>query len=351
MIRVFIREWLIMLSIFFLFWLNCGSKADTSKKGEKIRVKTAKIQHKRITKSIHTSGRLSSKAEMKLSFKVAGIIRFIFVDEGQKVKRGQKLAELDLSEIKAQVNQAQSAFDKAKRDVERVKKLYADNVVPLEQLQNAETGYEIAKSNLNVAEFNLRYSTIYAPTDGKVLKRFAEVNELISPGVPIFYFGTSGQEWIVRVGITDKEILNLQLGDSAVVIFDTYPGIEFLAQVAEIAETADLMSGTFEVELKVNQGKYKLISGFVAKVTIFPSIKQNYSIIPIEALIEGDSNHGFVYILSDDQNKVNKIPIQIGIILEKEIAVISGLEHVDKVVTDGAAYLKDGSVVEIVDEF
>ncbi len=87
---------------------------------------------------------------MKLSFKIGGIIKNIFVDEGQRVYKAQKLTELDLSEIKAQVNQAQSAFEKAKRDLERMKRLYADNVVTLEQLQNAETGFEIVKSNLKI---------------------------------------------------------------------------------------------------------------------------------------------------------------------------------------------------------
>lgn len=310
---------IITLTLFILSWVNCGSEADTSRREEKVRIKTAKANQKAISKSICTSGRLSSKAEMKLSFKIGGIIKNIFVDEGQRVNKGQKLAELDLSEIKAQVNQAQSAFEKAKRDLERMKRLYADNVVTPEQLQNAETGLEIVKSNLTVTEFNLQHSTICAPSVGKVLKKFAEVNELIAPGMPVFYFGISGQEWIVRVGVTDKEILQLQLGDSASVTFDSYPGVNFPAQITEVAETADLMSGTFEVELKVNQKNYKLISGFVAKVTIFSSVKQNYSLIPIESLIEGDEKKGFVYVINYESNKAEKIPVEIRLILQKDL--------------------------------
>jgi len=348
MIKIFVRASLILLSISMLFWMNCSSKADNVQKEEIIRVKTAKVQQKAISKPITTSGRLFSKAEMKLSFKVGGIIKNIFVDEGQKVKKGQKLAGLDLVEIKAQVNQARSALEKAKRDLDRVKRLYTSSAVTLEQVQNAETGFDIARANLNVAEFNLQHSIIYAPTNGKILKRFAEVNELVSPGLPMFYFGSSGREWIVRVGVTDKEIIQIQIGDSASVTFDSYPDIKFPAQISEIAETTDPMSGTFEVELNVSQGKYKLVSGFVAKVTIFPSIKQNYKIIPIEALVEGEGKNGFVYILSDTQNQVKKKPIEIAMIVEKEIAVAAGLKNIDRVVTEGAAYLKEGSIVEIV---
>jgi len=120
--------------------------------------------------------------------------------------------------------------------------------------------------------------------------------------------------------------------------------MKFTARVSEIAETADAMSGTFEVELKINQGKHKLISGFIAKATIFSSSKQTYLIIPIEALIEGDGKNGFVYTIMD--SKAKKIPVEIGLILESQVAITSGLENIEEVVTDGAAYLREGGVVE-----
>lgn len=346
MSEIFIRLLFGSMLITNLLWINCSSENDRTPEQERIRVKTAKVYSNVISKPIHTNGRLATKAEMKLSFKIGGIIKHIQVEEGQKVKKGQKLAELDLSEINAQVNQAKSAFEKAERDVTRIKRLYADSAVTLELLQNAETGLEIARSNLNIAEFNLRHATIYAPDDGKILKRFAEVNELVGAGMPVFYFGTTTQEWIVRVGVTDKEILQLQLNDSAYVTFDAYPSTQFPAQITEIAETSDPMSGTFEVELKVSQGKNKFVSGFVAKVTLFSSFKTKYSLIPIEALVEGDGNNGFVFSLAG--NKVKRIPVQINFIVGSDIAIESGLENVNEVVTEGVAYLREGDVVEVV---
>jgi membrane fusion protein, multidrug efflux system len=327
--------------------LKSNSKTNAARKN-KIAVKTAPVLTKEISLPIHSSGKLASKTEMKLSFKIGGIIEDIFVDEGQKVNKGQLLAKLDQSEISAKVTQARSGFAKAIRDLERVKKLYADSVATLEQLQDVTTAFEITQSNIKVAEFNLRHSAIYAPQDGKILKRLSEKNELIGAGMPLFFFGSSGTDWIIRTGVTDRDIIRLQLGDSASVSFDAYPDKNFPARVSEIAEAADPRTGTYEIELVVASATQKLVSGFVAHAKIFPWDNKRYAIIPIEALVEGDGNKGFVFTLAHNSSGVKKIPVKIAFLIKDKVAVKSGLENVNEVVTEGAAYLGEGSIVEVL---
>ena len=159
---------------------SCGdkSKKESDTRENLIKVKAAEVVEKNIVFPIHSSGRLSAKTEQKLSFKTGGIINKIFVDEGQSVRKGQLLAELNLSEIRARVNLAEQALGKAERDFNRTGNLFKDSVVTLEQLQNAETALEVAKSNLEIARFNLKYSTIVAPSQGKILRRLMEENEV-----------------------------------------------------------------------------------------------------------------------------------------------------------------------------
>jgi RND family efflux transporter MFP subunit len=334
------------LILFVLTHFSCQKKS--AQVNNKIPVRTAAVQNKIMVLPIHTSGKICTKAEMKLSFKVGGIIEAIAVDEGETVQAGQILAKLNLSEIKSMLNQAKSGFEKAQRDLARVGRLYADSVVTLEQLQNATTGLEIAKSNLNIAEFNHDHAIIKAPMPGKILKRLGEVNELISPGMPVFILGMSGSEWILRVGVSDRDLIRLQLKDSAHVWFDAYPGDKFKAHVTEIAEAADPYTGTYEVELKLLSGGKKLISGFVATTDIFPSQQILYHVIPVEALVEGDQNQGFVYTVGDDTESVQKIPIRIDLIAGGEIGVLSGLENINEVITDGASYLAKTSRIQIL---
>ncbi len=327
---------------------GCSREARDDRIDERISVRAAAVVRRDVSLPIITSGVLSSEAEKSLSFKTGGIVREIAVDEGDVVRKGMVMAALDLSEIRAHAARARSAYEKAGRDHERMERLFADSVATLEQLQNAATGVEVASADLRVAEFNLEHSIISAPEDGRILKRFVEANELVSPGRPVFLFGSGGREWIVRVGVTDRDVVRLQLGDSATVLVDAYPGISFGAAVTEIAGFADPMTGTYEVELAVRPGGYRFVSGFVARTEIEPRLTESFTMIPIEALVEADGRNGFVFSPDAVRQTVKKIPVVIGEVFGAEIAVTGGLEGVDEVVTDGAPYLSDGSGIRIV---
>lgn len=327
---------------------GCGDGIQQEQGPGRLKVKVTAVQRQLISIPIHSSGKLAARREMKLSFKTGGIIEKIFVREGEQATAGQVLATLNLAEIEAKVTQAGSAYEKAVRDKQRIERLFADSVATLEQLQDAATGLDIAAANLNVAEFNLKYSKIHAPANGKVLKRLAEINELVNAGMPVFLFGSTGDEWIARIGVTDRDIVKLQMSDPAFVFFDAYPGVKFSASISKIAEFADPMSGTYEVELKLNEGNYDLKSGFTADVTIMPAKQESLIMIPIESLLQADKMQGQVFVLNSDTDAVEKRTVQIAHIFDDQVALSTGLDDNTKIVTAGAAYLTDGSRIEIV---
>jgi multidrug efflux system membrane fusion protein len=112
-----------------LLFSACAKKAPvTTIQEQAICVKTETLFETNASVPIQAAGILSSKHILKLSFKTGGIISKIYVEEGAEVKKGQVIAELDMTEISAQVSQANLAFEKAKRDLERVKNLYNDTV-------------------------------------------------------------------------------------------------------------------------------------------------------------------------------------------------------------------------------
>jgi len=139
------------------------------------------------------------------------------------------------------------------------------------------------------------------------------------------------------------------LGDPATVRLDAYPAQEFQAVVSEIVESADPMTGTYELELKVNSGEKRFVSGFVAEVDIFPSSKNPYFIIPIDALVEADGNMGYVYTIDPSSMTAHRLSVKIGFLFEDKVAVESGLESVPSVVSKGAPYLSDGAAVRIIE--
>jgi RND family efflux transporter MFP subunit len=339
---------ILLAFVLLLAGINCRKKEEQPQRTEVIYVRTSPVEQKEMSQNVRTHGRISSKEEIKLSFKINGIIRNIYVDEGESVKKGQLLAQLDLSEIESQVEQARSSLEKLQRDLKRAEDLHKDKAVTLEQLQNIQTAHQLAQSQLEVAEFNLRYAKIHAPSRGRILRRLMEENEMVSAGMPIFFFASTERDWIVRGGVSDRDLVRLRLNDPAVLEFDAYPGETFEAYVSEVAELSDPMTGTYEVELKVNARDKKLVSGFVAKVDISPSQKEMYSIIPIEALVEADGRQGFVFTVDESTNQAKKIPMTIGFLFDDKVAVSSGLADIPFVVTEGAPYLIEGTRVEIV---
>jgi multidrug efflux system membrane fusion protein len=314
---------------------------------ETTRVRVVRIAPGGISVPVHTSGILASSDEMKLSFKTGGIVAKISVREGDKVKKGDILASLNLSEITANVNLAKNGYEKAYRDWNRVKNLYSDTVATLEQYQNATTAVEIAKSNLEIARFNFAHSTINAPDDGVILKQLVKENEIVSAGYPVFLFGSTGKYWKVRCGLPDRDIVRVNPGDSASVKLDTYPGINFSAFVEQVSEMSNPMTGTYETELNLNGMGRRLASGFIAAVDIYPEEMEKFIKLPVGAVVDADGKEGFVYAVNDSGAAV-KYKIEIKAISGSEVAVRGIPAGINEVVSEGTAYLRDGMRVKII---
>ncbi len=138
---------LALIIISYFFYIGCETQAQETEKQKSVIVKLVDVKQTRIHIPVITSGVLAAKEEIALSFKTGGVIKNIFVDAGQNVKKNQLLAQLDLAEISAYREQAESALAKATRDMKRIEKLYNEKVVTLEQKQNVQTALDVAKAN------------------------------------------------------------------------------------------------------------------------------------------------------------------------------------------------------------
>lgn len=308
-------------------------------------VEITTIRKDSISIPVYSVGTLSSKTQSNLSFLTGGIIERFYVSEGDIVDEGDLLAKLDMTEIESKVKQASLAYDKAKRDFRRAENLYNDTVITLEQYQNAETALEIAETNYRIAQFNSKNSEVKAPSDGKILKKLKESNEIVAPGHPVVVFASTETDWILNVNLADKDIVRISMGDSASISFDAYPGNKYHAMVSEIATAANLMSGTYKVELKLIDLPSSLVTGLIGQARIFPQ-RETFIFLPPEGLVEAVGNEGVVFVL--DEGQAVRREVVVGLITEKGIVIRSGLKEGDRVITHGNAWLKDGERVEVV---
>lgn len=293
------------------------------------------------------SGKLTSSKETNLSFKVGGIIAAVYAKEGEMVSKGQLLATLDLTEINAQVQQAMQNVEKSNRDVQRVKNLFEDTAATLEQYQNVQTQQNVAGENLRIAKFNQQYAQIRATENGVITKKLMNAGELAAPGTPILEMNsTSDNDWVVRFGVSDKDWAQLQKGDEATVDLDAYPETNFKGIISKVAQAADPVTGTYEIEVKVLPGDKKFATGLFSKIQINTATTQQVSIIPVEALSEADGKTGYVYTLNADKKTVTKHKVEIASIDSDKVAIRSGLENISEVITDGVNYLTENAKVK-----
>jgi multidrug efflux system membrane fusion protein len=295
---------------------------------------------------IDITGIVVARDELRLSFKVGGLVQRIAVREGDQVRKGQRLAELDPTEIAAQVEQARQWAEKATRDLTRGEALHADQVIPLEQLQNLRTQSDVARSQLRAARFNQQYAAIVAPADGVVLRRLVEERELVAPGQVILALGREDSGFIVRFAVSDRGVVLLRRGDAVDVTLDAWPGETFKAEVTQIASGAETSSGLFAIEARLASTPRQLVSGMVAHARLWPqSDAAQLPYLPLSSILEGDGQHAQVFVV--DGTAARRRAIEIAFITADSVAVRRGIASGETVVTLGAPYLNDGGQIAI----
>ncbi len=341
------KIFLVIIIFSLVAYYGCSSKKE-QKPDNIIPVKIIKLKKEKVHKAIDVSGNFTTNDETYLSFKTGGIVKSIFVNEGDKVKKGQLLAVLELNEIQAQVSQAKSGYEKALRDFNRAQNLYKDSVATLAQMQDAKTGLNVAAEQLTIAKYNLNHSEIRAIDDGYILKKFVNEGQLVNQGMPVFQTnGVVKDGWILKAGISDHDWAVVKIGDKALVQSDVNPSQNIEAYVLRKSEGVDPYSGTFYVELKIRNGqKVNIASGLFGKAEIFPEYSAEMWAAPYQSILDGDGNTGYVFA-TNNMKTAKKVKVNIFALEKDKVYINQGLENYKYLIVSGSAYLNDNSQIKV----
>jgi RND family efflux transporter MFP subunit len=318
---------------------------------DQIPVQVMKLEKKEVQSTVQASGQFTTDDETNLAFKTGGVIDRILVKEGDAIRKGQLLATLNLTEINAQVSQAQLAYEKAARDYARVSNLYRDSVATLEQCQNAKTGLDVATQQYEAAKFNRSYSEIRALSDGFVLRKLASEGQVIQSGTAVVQTnGASKGKWLLKTGVSDREWSLIAVNDQAVISTDAEAGQFFPAFVSRKSESTDPFTGSFTIELTLT-GKLpaSIATGMFGKAVITPSRSTQAWKIPYDALLDGDAQSGYVFV-TDDLKTARKAKVTVAAIDHNHVTVSSGLENAEALIIAGSAYLRHNSPIRITEK-
>jgi RND family efflux transporter MFP subunit len=319
--------------------------ADVRPADDPVAVRVAPVTFERMAPPVTATGTLGAKEEVTLGFKIGGVVARVLVDEGRAVRAGETLAALDLGEIDPGVARVRSAAEKAERDLARARRLHADSVATLEQVENAATARDVAQAELQSVSFNRRHAVIVAPAAGVILRRHAEPGELVQAGTAILTLGSNARGQVVRAGLPDRDVVRVRRGDRAMARFDALPGRTFAGTVSEVAAAADPATGTYRVEVSLPEAR-GLASGLVGTVEIRPAGDRAVALVPVEALIEADGSHASVFTPGAG-GRAERRAVTVAFLAGDQVAIAAGLDGVRQVITDGAARVREGRAVEV----
>lgn len=309
------------------------------------------------------SGKASAGSKSNLSFKVAGTILNRHVTVGNKVNKGDLLAELDATdyeiqkqEIIASIAQAEAQVRNSKANYDRVKALYEKDSISKSDLDAARATYdsdkaalEALKQKLDLAHLKTEYTKLIAPMDGVVSEVFARANENVTLGQEIITIESVG-DFEVVVGVPESFISRIKKGSPALVTFPSLDSKTFDATTSKVAySSAD--QTTYPVTVVINNPSANIRPGMVADVSFKLSSSGNVEkniVVPANSVLsEGDEQ--FVFVIKKQGEGVATVhmrAVEVKELTAKGFEIKSGLEDGELVVTAGISKLADGMKVK-----
>lgn len=345
-------------------WLVRARGAGKAKELDKALLVDVKRADLRI--EVIETGKVQPRERVEIKSKVAGQVARVFVEEGQKVRRGQLLLRLDATDYQRDVERCQADVDQARLAVEyaelmldRRKKGLAERGVPQADVDFAandlaakRVAYERAKVALVAARDKLRYTEIQSPLDGTVIEKGIRVGEVVTPGVQATFEGkplltvADLSTIIVKADLNQIDVARVKLGQKVTLTLDALPGKSYEAEITKVAPASTLPKGkdvdVFPVEatLKAPDGDIK--PGMTADVRVHIETKPKVLVLPIEAVVKEKGKSWVTVVTSDDKGrpKTDRAEVTTGARNDREVEIVSGVKEGQKIL------IKPGSASE-----
>jgi RND family efflux transporter MFP subunit len=328
-------------------------------------VKVFKVRRERITEKLTYTGTLEALNKINITPEVGGKIAVIHVQEGDRVTKGQLLAELETESIRLQLKQAEAAVAVAEashadalRNKERMDRLIKENAVSEQQREKIQLAFdaasaqlEQARAGLNLARYALGVSLMKAPFSGVVASKNAEVGDVINPMMGGFGGGAGGVLTLMdyskvklEVGVSSEDIGRVNKGQGAILRVGSHPGRDFRGAVRVVNLTADPQSKKFGVEVVIDNPDGALRPGTFGDLVFEVQSHENALVVPQIAVLENS------YVFVVEGGKAVKKTVALGIQNTTMIEVLDGLAEGDPVVVEGNFGLEEGAILQVLEE-
>ncbi len=329
-----------------------ADKADKDKDGkdgekkapEAVPVEVATLSRGPIEAVLRYTTHLEAEEEVAVLAQAARQVRQLFVEEGQRVGKGQVLLRLQDEEQRTALAKVEGQLAKARREHERQKKLFANQLIA-EQAFNEST-YELEQLELahDEARRALSYTEVRAPIAGTVTRRLVGVGDHINVNQELFQI-VDFDSIVARVHVPEKELVRMAPGQPVRIVAPALGGREFAGRVQRLSPVVDPQSGTIKVTVDVPHQE-GLRPGMYVDVALVTAVHSEALLVPKRALVY-DADQVFVFRLKPDGKHVQRLRLVPRLEDRAHVEPAGGLAPGDRIVVAGQAGLKDGALVRM----
>ena len=286
---------------------------------------------------------IEAERVVEILAKVSGEVVKLPAEEGNRVKKGDLLAQLNEAELKINFIRAKASLETDQSVYNRSKDMLERNFIAKEDYEAARLQYESSKAAYEEASLQLEYTSIRAPFDGVVTVRNIELGQRVNQNQSLFILGDFSP-LRAKIYVPEKDISRIYTGMSAKIEIEAEPEEEFTGVVKMISPIVDPESGTSKVTIDIDDDRGKLKPGMFASVFITTETHTNTLVIPKRSLVlESDLDQVYIF-----QNGVaKKVTLKLGFTSGDFVEVLNGLQEGDLVVTAGQDGLREGLPLRI----
>lgn len=334
-----------------LLWLQACSpgteaRAGSETAGERpLPVAVAAAERRDLARTVTVTGPIEPLRVIGVNSQAAGTVLAIRAQEGDRVAQGQLLAQLDGREAQAQLERAEALLVSAQSAFERAQSLHQSQIITDAELDQARSAFEVARSDVALWRTRVGFTRIVAPAAGVVMSKAVEAGSAVSPNQQLFELADVSL-LVVRVQLSELEVVHLAGGASVEVRLDAYPDVALRGTVRRVFPAADPQSRLVPVEVALGRRPRGVEArpGFLARVTFPLDMRRGTVVVPASAVgvTEGAA---FVYLVEADT--LVRRSVELGITAGGWVEVTGGLEAGERVVTSGHTNLRPGTRVRV----
>ena len=324
-------------------------KADSRGKGDKPEVKAVPVEvavigRRDIEASYAGTASLEAPQEAQVVAKTSGVLFKLMVEEGDLVKAGQVVAQIDPERARLEVQRTYAALRKLEAEYRRSTELFERKLVAADAHERLRYDVDSQRAAHELAKLELSHTNVEAPISGVVAQRMVKLGNLIQLNQPMFRIvNTEHLEAVLNV--PERELQTLSAGMSVTLMVDALPGQRFVGEIDRVSPVIDPTTGTFRVTSEFTDISGRLKPGMFGRIGVVYERKVGVLSVPRVALLE-EASEPAVYTVQAD--KVVRTPVQLGYINGEFAEVTAGLSEGAQVVTAGKVAVRDGSTVEVI---